>query len=72
MIYYVSGIMCLMSFPLVLFELGKWSIRKDLKKNIEALKEMNETSNKEISGMINIHLEELEKLKVFNMFKKIK
>ena len=72
MIYYVGGIMCLMSFPLVLFELGKWSIRKDLKKNIEALKEMKETSNKEISGMINIHLEELEKLKVFNMFKKIK
>ena len=72
--YYVCGGLLISSvlLPFAIFELGKLSIRKDLRKNIEALKEMKKTSNKEISGMIDIHLEELDKLGIFNFGKKSK
>ena len=51
----------LMSAPLVLFEVGKCSVRYRLKKNIEELKQIQKDSNEEINELINIHLEELEK-----------
>lgn len=59
----------LMSAPLVLFEVGKCSVRYRLKKNVEELKEIRKNSNEEITELINIHLEELEKCGIFKGLK---
>lgn len=59
----------LMSAPLVLFEIGKCSVRYRLKKNIEELKEIRKNSNEEITELINIHFAELEKCGIFKGLK---
>ena len=69
-IYYVGALLGLSVItPLILFEVGKCSVRYRLKKNIEELKEIQKNSSDEITELINIHLEELEKCGIFKGLK---
>ena len=62
MIYYFLGITTIIFIPIGLFELGKWSVRRQLKENIIKLEEIKENSNDEMTSLIQIHLDELEKI----------
>ena len=53
------------SLPFILFEIGKCSVRRDLRKNIIELEKIKENSNQEITALIDIHFEELKKLDMF-------
>lgn len=48
--------------PIILFQIGKCHMKRELRKNILELSKMKENSNEEISALIDIHFEELEKL----------
>lgn len=56
------GILCVIAFPVGMYHLGRWSVRRQLIKNIDNLKQLKEESSEEIQGLIEIHLEELKKL----------
>ena len=61
--YFVGGLLGLsVVAPILLFQLSKCYMRRELIKNIRELEKMKENSNEEISAMIDIHFEELRKL----------
>ena len=62
-LYFIGGLLGLSVItPLILFQLGKCHMRRELIKNIYELEKMKDNSNEEISAMIDIHFEELMKL----------
>ena len=62
-LYFVGGLLGFSVIaPLILFQLGKCHMRRELIKNIYELEKMKDNSNEEISTMIEIHFEELRKL----------
>ena len=68
----VIGGLSIMVAPIVLFQIGKCHIKRELRKNILELQKIKENSNEEIAALIEIHFAELEKLdtSLFKMLKK--
>ena len=62
MIYYLIGITTLLALPFSLFELSKYHMKRELRKNILELEKIKETSNEDLSALIEIHFEELKKI----------
>ena len=68
--FWIGGISIgLISAPLILFELGKCSVRNRLRQNIKELEKIKRDSSEEITELINIHLEELEKFGILKSLK---
>tara|TARA_R110000796_G_scaffold231526_1_gene349464 strand:+ start:119 stop:349 length:231 start_codon:yes stop_codon:yes gene_type:complete len=63
MLYYIlGGIGLSVIVPLTLFELGKCHMKRELRKNIVELEKIKESSNEDLSALIEIHFEELKKI----------
>ena len=63
MFYYIlGGIGLSVIVPLTLFELGKCHMKRELRKNIVELEKIKESSNEDLSALIEIHFEELKKI----------
>tara|TARA_R110000787_G_scaffold9431_1_gene33008 strand:- start:680 stop:910 length:231 start_codon:yes stop_codon:yes gene_type:complete len=62
MLYYLIGITTLLALPFSLFELSKYHMKRELRKNILELEKIKETSNEDLSALIEIHFEELKKI----------
>lgn len=61
--FWIAGAMAGTLFtPIILFQIGKCHMRRELRKNILELSKIKENSNEEISALIDIHFEELKKL----------
>ncbi len=60
----VVSVICVSSilFPITIYQMGKCSVKRELRKNIIELQKMKENSNDEISYLIDIHLNELKKI----------
>tara|TARA_R110002012_G_scaffold284754_1_gene475652 strand:+ start:275 stop:490 length:216 start_codon:yes stop_codon:yes gene_type:complete len=60
----IIGGLSVLSFatPIILFEIGKCSVRRELRQNINELKLIKENSNEELSALIGLHFDELKKL----------
>ena len=63
------AIMSLLLSPFILFELGKCSVRHRLRENIKELEKIKRDSSEEITELINIHLEELDKFGILKGLK---
>tara|TARA_R110000744_G_scaffold365229_1_gene474013 strand:+ start:330 stop:506 length:177 start_codon:yes stop_codon:yes gene_type:complete len=48
--------------PIGLFELGKYHLRREIRKNIIALENMKVESDDEITSLIELHFAELKKI----------
>jgi hypothetical protein len=59
--YWIAGLSGLFA-PMILFEIGKCHIRRELRKNILELQKIKETSNEEMAHLIEIHFDELQKI----------
>ena len=59
--FWIAGLGTLFT-PIILFQIGKCHMRRELRKNILELSKIKENSNEEISALIDIHFEELKKL----------
>jgi len=65
-LYFIGGLLGLsVATPFILFQLGRCHMKRELRKNINELMKIKETSNEEISALIDIHFEELKKLDMF-------
>tara|TARA_R110000772_G_scaffold11488_2_gene35909 strand:- start:855 stop:1082 length:228 start_codon:yes stop_codon:yes gene_type:complete len=62
MLYYFLGFTTILAIPIGLFELGKYHMRRELNKNILELQKIKESSNEDLSALIEIHFEELKKI----------
>ena len=62
MIYYLIAFTTLLALPFSLFELSKYHMKRELRKNILELEKIKETSNEDLSALIEIHFEELKKI----------
>lgn len=60
---YVAGFLGLSVIsPIVLYQVGKCHMKRELRKNIDELMKIKENSNEEISALIELHFKELKKI----------
>lgn len=77
-LYFVGGLLGLsvgaISLPFVMYKLGVWSVKRDLKVNIEYIESLKETQQKVFEDILKEHREMIDELesKDLSQFLKIK
>jgi len=74
-LYFVGGLLGLsVAFPFVMYKLGVWSVKRDLKVNIEYIESLKETQQKVFEDILKEHHQMIDELesKDLSQFLKIK